>query len=555
MQARSALLPFGVTDPSRLDPYLERRSFARGACLMRQGTAGEECYLIEDGEVRLEVERPDFDSDGVIAYLRPGVVCGEFSFLDGRPRSASAYAHTDVVASRLSAERLRQLCGDDPQTGLAVLRALGQDAAAKARQSSQHLEEFVFNEQIDPSVDRMVAAAAAAQAGLVGWPEARVEALLEQVAQAAAARAEELAAATVQETGIGNVADKTFKNRFASLEVNRTLQGKPGVGQWSTDERGVTEIASPVGVVLGLIPMTNPVSTLVFKTLICLKARNALIVSHHPAAVGVGDRTVELIRAVLRDQGAPVDLLQSVQRASRTRTAMFMRHPGVSLILATGGTAMVKAAYSSGTPAIGVGSGNVPALVCADADPQAAAAAVVASKAFDHGIVCGSEDNLVVDGSLYSPFVAALRGAGAAVLTSEQTDRVVAHAFDPADGHLRRSVLGQPAGRIAAAAGVELDGPVRVLVLPLPLEGSTDPAAGRSWPPWSRCSPSRGRSRACRCASGCSPTREPVTPPWSTPTTSGSSSASPRRSQPAASWSTAPPPTAASASATAWYRR
>jgi acyl-CoA reductase-like NAD-dependent aldehyde dehydrogenase len=470
MQARPEFAPFGVTDPRRLDPYLERRSFAQGQCLMRQGTAGGECYLIEDGEVRLEVERPDLDSHGVVAYLQAGMLCGEFSFLDGRPRSASAYAHTDVVASRLSADRLQQLCGNDPQTGLAVLHALGQDAAAKARQSSHHLEEFVFSDEIDPSVDRMVAAAAAAQAGLAGWPEARVEALLEGIAQAVAARAEELAAATVTETGIGNVADKTFKNRFASLEVNRSLQGKPGVGPRPTDERGVTEIASPVGVVLGLIPMTNPVSTLVFKTLICLKSRNALIVSHHPAAVGVGGRTVELIRAVLRDQGAPVDLLQSVERASRTKTAMFMRHPQVALILATGGTAMVKAAYSSGTPAIGVGSGNVPAWVCADADPEAAAAAVVASKAFDHGIVCGSEDNLVVDAVVRSRFVAALRRAGAAVLDGEQTDRVVAHAFDPADGHLRRSVLGQPASQIAVAAGVELDDPLRVLVLPLPLE-------------------------------------------------------------------------------------
>jgi acyl-CoA reductase-like NAD-dependent aldehyde dehydrogenase len=470
MQVRPELAPFGVTDLGRLDPYLERRSFAQGDCLMRQGTAGGECYLIEDGEVRLEVERPDFDSDGVIAYLQAGMLCGEFSFLDGRPRSASAYAHTDVVASRLSAERLRQLCDDDPPTGLAVLRALGQDAAAKARQTSQHLEEFVFSDQIDPSVDRMVAAAATAQAAFAGWPEARVEALLEGIAQAAAAQAEELAAATVTETGIGDVADKTFKNRFASLEVNRTLQGKPGVGPRPADERGVTEIASPVGVVLGLIPMTNPVSTLVFKTLICLKARNALIVSHHPAAVGVGTRTVELIRAVLRDQHAPVDLLQSVERASRTRTAMFMRHPGVALILATGGAAMVKAAYSSGTPAIGVGSGNVPAWVCADADLEAAAGAVVASKSFDHGIVCGSEDNLLVDAAVRAPFVAALRRAGAAVLTGEQTDRLVAHAFDPADGHLRRSVLGQPATQIAAAAGVELGGPVRVLVLPMPLE-------------------------------------------------------------------------------------
>jgi acetaldehyde dehydrogenase / alcohol dehydrogenase len=194
--------------------------------------------------------------------------------------------------------------------------------------------------------------------------------------------------------------------------------------------------------------------------------------------VGVGTRTVELIRAVLRDRQAPVELLQSVQRASRTKTAMFMRHPQVALILATGGAAMVKATYSSGTPAIGVGSGNVPALICADADPQAAAAAVVASKAFDHGIVCGSEDNLVVDASLRAPLVVALQQAGAAVLDGEQTDRVLARAFDPADGHLHRSVLGQPAGEIAAAAGVELDDPVRVLVLPLPL-GQADGPYGR----------------------------------------------------------------------------
>jgi acetaldehyde dehydrogenase/alcohol dehydrogenase len=301
MQARPEFAPFGVTDPRRLAPYLERRSFGQGECIMRQGTAGSECYLIEEGEVRLEVERLDFDSDGVIAYLQAGMLCGEFSFLDGRPRSASAYAHTDVVASRLSAERLQELCDNDPQTGLAVLHALGRDAATKARQTSQHLEEFVFSDQIDPSVDRMVAAAAAAQAAFLEWPERRVEALLEGIAQAAAAQAEELAAATVAETGIGNVADKTFKNRFASLQVNRTLQGKPGVGPRPTNACGVTEIASPVGVVLGLIPMTNPTSTLVFKTLICLKARNALIVSHHPAAVGVGTRTVELIRVVLRE--------------------------------------------------------------------------------------------------------------------------------------------------------------------------------------------------------------------------------------------------------------
>jgi acyl-CoA reductase-like NAD-dependent aldehyde dehydrogenase len=469
MPVQPQLAVLGVTDPARLGPYLERRRYARGEPILAQGTSGTECYLITEGEVRLEVERPDFDSDGVIAHLGPGMLCGEFSLLDGRPRSASAYAHTEVTALALSEASLGRLCRDDPPTGLAVLRALGRDAAAKARETRSHLEEYVFAADIDPAVDEAVARAVAAQAVLATWPEARVEALLDAIAGAVAGQAGELAAATVAETGIGSVADKTFKNRFASLEVNRALQGRPGIGPRPPDDRGVTEIASPMGVVLGLIPMTNPVATLVFKTLICLKARNALIVSHHPAAAGVGARTVALVAAVLAEHGAPVDLLQSVERASRTRTAMFMRHPEVSLILATGGAAMVRAAYSSGTPAIGVGSGNVPALVCADADPAAAAAAVVESKAFDHGIICGSEDNLVVDADVAGPFQAALERAGAVVCTPEETARVAAAAFD-ADGHLRREVLGQPAAAIAEAAGVRRDGPVRVLVLPLAMD-------------------------------------------------------------------------------------
>ncbi|HWD46368.1 MAG TPA: aldehyde dehydrogenase family protein [Actinomycetota bacterium] len=470
MQVRPELTALGVSDPRLLDPYLEGRRYAPGERIMAQGTPGAECYLITEGEVRLEVERPDFDSDGIIAYLGPGMLCGEFSMLDGQPRSASAYAHSEVSTLALSQDGLGRLCRDDPATGLAVLRALGRDAAAKARETRRHLEEYVFAADVEPAVDAAVARAAAAQEVLAGWPEARVEALLDGIAAAVAGQAEALAAATVAETGIGNVADKAFKNRFASLEVNRALQGRPGIGPRPPDDRGVTEIASPVGVVLGLIPMTNPVATLVFKTLICVKARNALIVSHHPAAAGVGAQAVGLIGEVLAVHGAPTDLLQSVERASRARTAMFMRHPRVALVLATGGTAMVRAAYSSGTPAIGVGSGNVPALVCADADPAAAAAAVVQSKAFDNGIICGSEDNLVVEEGVAGPLLAELERAGAAVCSATEAARVAGHAFDPGDGHLRREALGQSAQAIADAAGVRRDRPVRVLVLPQPLE-------------------------------------------------------------------------------------
>ena len=287
---------------------------------------------------------------------------------------------------------------------------------------------------------------------------------------------DELAAATVAETGLGCVPDKADKNRFASLDVAQSLVGKPGVGVVGGDEReALTEIAEPMGVVLGLIPVTNPVATLVFKVLICIKARDALIVSCHRDAADVGARTVDLLRQVLARHGAPADLVQSApRRPARRATAALMRHPGVSMILATGGTAMVQAAYSSGTPAIGVGPGNAPAWVCADADVEAAARTVVASKAFDHGIICGSENNLVVDRSVRDSFAGALRRAGAAVLNAADCDRLARVAFDR-DGRLRRSVLGQAATAIAAEAGIEVPAGTRLLVAPVPRQAVPGP--------------------------------------------------------------------------------
>jgi acyl-CoA reductase-like NAD-dependent aldehyde dehydrogenase len=462
---------------SQLEPHLETVQFRRGACLMREASPGDACYFIVSGEARVEVERPDFDSDGVVSYMGPGTVCGEFGLLDGSPRSASVYAHTDVVARRLSAGALRELCDRDPPTGVMMLRWLARNAASKARAFSKDLEEFILTGEPDPAMDALVARSAAAQQSIAGWSEDEVDGLITALATEIADHADELAAATVAETGIGSVTDKADKNRFASLDVAQSLVGKPGVGVVGSNEReALTEIADPMGVVLGLIPMTNPVSTLVFKTLICVKARNALIVSCHRAAASVGAATVDLLHQVLRRHGASVDLVQSVpRRPTRATTAALMRHPGVSLIFATGGTAMVKAAYSSGTPAIGVGSGNAPAWICADANVEAAAQMVVDSKAFDHGIICGSENNLVVDRSVRDSFIDALQTAGAAVLDAAKCDRVARIAFDDQDGRLRHSMLGQAATVIAAAADVEVPASTRLLVAALPREAVSGP--------------------------------------------------------------------------------
>ena len=468
-----------LEDIGRPEPesYLQTVPFSRGTCLMREGSPGDACYLIVSGEVRVEVERPDFDSNGVVSFMGPGAVCGEFGLLDDSPRSTSVYAHTNVVARCLSADALRELCERDPTAGIMMLRWLSRNAAEKARAFSKDLEEFIFTDEPDPVVDALIARSVTAKESIAGWHEDKVDDLITALAAQIAGHADELAAATVAETGIGCVPDKAEKNRFASLDVAQSLVGKPGVGVVGRHEReALTEIADPMGVILGLIPVTNPVSTLVFKALICIKARDALIVSCHPDAANAGATTVDLLRQVLVRHGAPADLVQSVpRRPTRRTTAALMRHPGVSMILATGGTAMVKAAYSSGTPAIGVGPGNAPAWVCADADVEAAARMVVASKAFDHGIICGSENNLVVDRSVRDAFTGALRRAGAAVLTAAECDRVARVAFDDRDGRLRRSVLGQAAAAIAAQAGIAVPAGTRLLVAPVPRQAVPGP--------------------------------------------------------------------------------
>src|SRR5262245_32722377 len=219
--------------------------------------------------------------------------------------------------------------------------------------------------QADPVVEELVERAQEALPLIDSWPEARIDLLLQALAQAVADHAEELAIHTVAETGMGNVRDKTLKNRIASLGIYKQLAGRIGHGEIGFDsQRQLVEIASPVGIVVGLLPATHPVASFSVATLIALKGRNALILSPSQRAVRVSQRVGALIQDVLSAHGAPADLVQwRGSGSSRGTTAALMSHPRVGLVLATGGQAMVKAAYSSGTPAIGVGPGNAPALI------------------------------------------------------------------------------------------------------------------------------------------------------------------------------------------------
>lgn len=459
--------------------------FASETTIFTEGDAGDAAYFVDEGEVRIQLERPEVDSESVLRYTGPGQAVGEVALLDRLPRSATAVAQTPVRARMITTEDLDALAEKEPAAVLAVTRALARDATAKLRLATTQLSDMMAVDTPDPMVDELVGRAASAQAEFAGWPEDKVDALLGALTDAFVAKAAEFAEATVAETHIGNVADKTAKNFIASFGVYQSLVGKVGSGTIQVDEeRKITEIAVAVGVVFGLIPMTNPVATAYFKTLIALKSRNAIILSFHHAALGVGNQVGELAQSVLAEHGAPVDLVTWVKaRGSRKLTRQFMTHPGVALVLATGGAAMVAAAYSSGTPALGVGPGNAPCWIAPDADIAHAAAAVVASKSFDNGVICGAEHNLVVDEQVLESFRAGLESEGAAVLTDDESAAFLAAIVDPETNRFRMETVGQSAALIAESVGISRSYEIKLIVVPGEWSGEDTPMAGEKMTP------------------------------------------------------------------------
>jgi len=456
-------------DFAHVQTYLQTMHFPKDTRIVKQGSPGHGCYLVDKGKVRLEIDTAETDSNFVLGYLDPGMLLGEFSLIEEKPRSASAYADTDVVARWLATADFRTICDQHPKAGTVILTNLARELTQKIQIMNERVAGSISSEKTPNEVDDVVARAVAAQRAFEDWPEPQVDILLRDIAESIAEQAESLAVATVEETGYGVVAHKVAKIRFASLDVYKMLSGRSGSGIFKTDEpTKITEIASAMGVVLGLIPVTNPVPTMVFKALICLKARNALIMSPHNKAVKLSSQALEIIQDALCRHGAPVDLIQSIPApTSRRKTSLFMLHKDVSFILATGGPSMVRAAYSSGTPAIGVGAGNAPAWICADADVEKVAKIVVDSKSFDNGVICGSENNLVVDASVRESFMEALLAQDATVLDSDEIERFSAFVFDAKTGHLKRDVVGKSAEVILHGAGIHREDRVRLVVVPV----------------------------------------------------------------------------------------
>jgi acetaldehyde dehydrogenase / alcohol dehydrogenase len=462
-----------------LEKYIETVQFEKSAEIFRMGAETDGCYIIDDGLVRIETDKetndPD-DHEDILAFIEAGTFLGELSLLDRLPRSASAYAHTLVKARKISLKSFDALIKEFPQIGVNFISALGRSASMKLRNTTERLDNLIGS-KYDAVVEEMLERAELAQSEIINWSEERIDMLLYALATAVAAEAESLAQITVEETGIGNVVDKTLKNRIASMGVYETLIGRPAYGEIDHDQtRKIIDIASPVGIVFGLVPVTNPTSTFIFKTLIAIKSRNALILSPNRKALECCNRVGEIVLRVLAQHDAPPELIQWIKgRNSRKQVVTFMGHKKVGLVLATGGANVVKAAYSSGNPAIGVGTGNAPTLICSDADINHAAASVVTSKSFDNGLICGSEHNLVVVASIYDEFVAVLERNGAAVLAESEIHNFACEVIDPAHNVFKEAIIGQDAHKIAAQANVERDYPIRLIVVPMDTVSENNP--------------------------------------------------------------------------------
>lgn len=453
-----------VEERRLIEGFLEPRDFTAGTEIWRQGSEGEGCVILDQGAIRLEVSTQEPDADAVLGFMEEGALVGELSLVDGSTRSAHAFAHTDVRLRVMSKEAYRQLSEQEPLAALELMRAMARDLSGKLRAMNKRFSTEIALGTRSPSVDQMVAQAVAAQPWLERRTDDELIALLSEIAGAVQEHAEHLAARSVDESGMGVVEHRIRKIEIATREVLEDLKTRFLVpSSPSPDE--VVRIAKPAGVVFGLVPLTNPVSTFVFKSLIALASRNAVILSCHRRGLGVANELGQLIHAVLEQHGAPTDLVQWVrERASRQKTALFMQHPDVSLVLATGGPGMVRAAYASGTPAIGVGAGNAPVLIAPDADLTQVAEWITASKSFDNGLICGSENNLLVPASRRTEFEEALRLAGAYVLGDAERGKLEAAVLR--DGAFHPRVVGQPATALLTRAGIAPDTPPLLLVVP-----------------------------------------------------------------------------------------
>ncbi len=333
-----------------------------------------------------------------------------------------------------------------------------------------------------PAVDRLVTRALRALDAYAALSQEQIDHIVKKASVAALSQHGRLAELAIEETGRGVFEDKAVKNVFASEHIAHSLAGLRSVGVVSRDEiNGIVEIAEPVGVVCAVTPVTNPTSTTVFKALIALKTRNPVVFAFHPAAQRCSAEAARVVRAAAVAAGAPRDCIQWIEAPSIEATQALMQHPGVAVILATGGSGMVRAAYSAGKPALGVGPGNVPAYIDRSADVVRAVHDVVVSKTFDNGMICASEQAVILDAAIAEQAVAQFERLHAHVATAHEKQLLEQFIFGAVAGSncagakLNPDVVGRSAAWIAAGAGFDVPADTSVILVPVDGVGPHEP--------------------------------------------------------------------------------
>lgn len=321
----------------------------------------------------------------------------------------------------------------------------------------------------------LAALAETAQKALAAMPQEELDAIVEAVSRAFSAAAVELAELAVRETGFGNAEDKITKNKFASetvwqairdMKTVGVLKGGPGEKLW--------EIGVPVGVIAAIVPSTNPTSTVCYKAMIALKAGCSIVFSPHPKALDCTLRAAKIVAQAAEKAGAPAGSVSCLSIPSLDGCKELMTAPQTRLILATGGPAMVKAAYSSGKPAIGVGAGNGPVYIHHSADVDKALACILRSKTFDYGTVCASEQSIVVERAMEEQVRSKAAQMGFYFMDTQQAGQLAKLLFKP-NGTLNPAIVGKPALRLAEMAGFSVPRDTKILVAREQEAGPTRP--------------------------------------------------------------------------------
>ena len=321
--------------------------------------------------------------------------------------------------------------------------------------------------RINKMIDELVEKAKVASKEYMNLNQEQVDNIVKAMSMAGLEHHMELAKLAVEETGRGIYEDKITKNMFATEYIYHSIKNEKTVGTISeNEEEGYEEIAEPIGIIAGVTPVTNPTSTTMFKSIISAKTRNVIIFGFHPSAQKSSSEAARILRDAAVKAGAPENCILWIEEPSILATTALMNHPDVNMILATGGTGMVKAAYSCGKPALGVGPGNVPCYIEKSAKLKTSVNDLVLSKSFDNGMICASEQSVIVDREIHDEFEKLMKEAGCYFLTDEQTTKLRNSMFiEEAGCALNADIVGKSPYKIAKGAGIDVPEDTKVLVL------------------------------------------------------------------------------------------